>query len=998
MAYENKCMYCFEDLNGQHVCPHCGRDARAAVPQIQLLPGTLLYHDRFLVGRAIGQDASGIVYMAFDTKREATLRIREYLPRDSARRLNDGSVVPAAGQEDAFERGMQRLHASVEAVEDPKKRHFYFEENGTAYIAQRKSASRAAAREEEEREGRSARQWALIIGGAAVGVLVVAFLLIRLISGAFDAPQDVVPNPTLASDALWEPEETPTPTPYVKATYAPITDPELSWMDYIYGGDANQEYNNQAGNVRTPTPAPNATPRPTSQIISGNSSREEIASLQWQLIALGWLDATQPTGVYDNATRQAVRDFQSYMNSAYAIEPKLSVDGIAGPATLYWLDQASIAARPTQSPATLPPVVTQPPESGPVINENSSAAEVRRVQQLLIALGQLPAGTDDGVYGAATRGAVWEFQSFVNGYFGYQVLEVTGEVDASTYNYMVIVADWWQNTQPNTPAPTTAAPTPTPTVAPTPESGISANSPAERIRYMQTMLRDLGFLNGVDGVYGSATTIAVRDFQVWVNQTLGYNALPVNGSCDENTLRYLEYYIDNPVTPAPTTVAPTQPPVTAPPVTEDPGAGDEDDVVIVGPDSDPTSIRYMQEMLVALGYLDVADGVYGSATTQAIIDFQHRVNADLGYEAITPNGVFNGRTQGYLEDYYSNASLDPTDAPATATPTPPPAAQVGEPQISFSGASGSSEGITVVQNDFTISWTASGSVGAYRVTVTDESGSVIYDQTGAPQSDGGASLGVAINQLAANMVYELSVTAIPVGGTEADGVTALTWFMRAGGTPVLDPTTPVPTPTATPTEVPTAPPVSAPQISASAGNENGVYVFDGDVSFSWSAENAVGYYLTIRDSQGGVVNEGGFNTGSFTLPAGNFIAGEVYTLEVSALDADGNGVSSSAQFMVAAPEPTATPTPQPPTSIDQYSSPEDVYALQMALYQRGLFGQTGTPQQGVYDQITRQAVLLFQQQYNAENPDAPLTEIDPADVNAVVDEATLALLMNVAVG
>ena len=1091
MAYENKCMYCFEDLNGQHVCPHCGRDARAAVPQIQLLPGTLLYHDRFLVGRAMGQDASGIVYMAYDTKRETTLRIREYLPRDCARRLNDGSVVPVAGEEEAFERGMQRLKASVEAVEDPKKRHFYFEENGTAYIAQRKSASRAAAQAEEEREGRSTRQWALIIGGAAVGVLVIAFLLIRLLSGVFDAPQDVVPNPTLASDALWEPEETPSPTPHVQTTYAPITDPELSWMDYVYGGDANQEYNNQAGSVRTPTPAPNATPRPTSQIINGNSSTEEITSLQWQLIALGWLDATQPTGVYDSATRQAVRDFQTYMNSTYAIDPLLTVDGIAGPATLYWLDQASIAARPTQSPATLPPIVTQAPDSSPVINEDSSASEVRRVQQLLITLGQLPAGSADGIYGSATRGAVWEFQSFVNRYYGYQVLEVTGEVDASTYNYMVIIADWWQNMQTPTPAPTTVAPTtPAPTtVAPTtaapttaaPESGISANSPAERIRYMQTMLRDLGFLNGVDGVYGSATSIAVRNFQVWVNQQLGYNALSVTGNCDENTLRYLEYYIDNPVTPAPTTAAPTQPPITQPPATEDPGAGDEDDVVIVGPDSDPSSIRYMQEMLVALGYLDEADGIYGSATTQAIINFQRQVNADLGYEAITPNGVFNGRTQGYLEDYYSNASLNPTDAPTTEAPTQPPAAQVGEPQISFEGASGASEGITRVQNDFTISWAASGDVGSYRVTISDESGAVIYDQTGAAPQGGTASLGVDIDHLTTNVVYELSVTAIPANGSESDGVTALTWFMRVGGSATEAPAASAPQISAntgsengvyvfdgdvsfswsaenaagyyltltdaqgnpvregnyqdttltlsaadfTPgevytlevaalaangngvsstvlfmvaapqaTETPTPPPVSTPQISANTGSDNGVYVFDGDVSFSWSAENAVGYYLIIRNAQGDTVNEGNFDSTSFTLPAANFIPGEVYTLEVAALAADGNGVSNTAQFMIAAPQ--ATETPETPTSIDQYSPPEDIYNMQLALNQLGLFSQSGTPQQGVFDQITREAVLLFQQQYNATNPDVPLVEIDPTDVNAVVDQATLTLLMSAA--
>ena len=116
-------------------------------------------------------------------------------------------------------------------------------------------------------------------------------------------------------------------------------------MDYISGKDENENYNNQAGSVRTPTPRPNATPRPTSQIINGNSSASEITDLQWQLIALGWLDARQPTGTYDSATRQAVRDFQTYMNNTYAIDPKLTVDGIAGPATLYWLDQYSRVRR-----------------------------------------------------------------------------------------------------------------------------------------------------------------------------------------------------------------------------------------------------------------------------------------------------------------------------------------------------------------------------------------------------------------------------------------------------------------------------------------------------------------------------------------------------------------------------------------------------------------------------------------------------------------------------
>ena len=120
MAYENLCMYCFDDLSGHSTCPHCGRDSHAAVPQIQMLPGTLVYHDRFLIGRALGQDATGIVYAAFDTKREKKLRIREYLPRDCAERLNDGTVVPVAGLEDRFDAGLKKLRASVEGEEDPR--------------------------------------------------------------------------------------------------------------------------------------------------------------------------------------------------------------------------------------------------------------------------------------------------------------------------------------------------------------------------------------------------------------------------------------------------------------------------------------------------------------------------------------------------------------------------------------------------------------------------------------------------------------------------------------------------------------------------------------------------------------------------------------------------------------------------------------------------------------------------------------------------------------
>ena len=59
-----------------------------------------------------------------------------------------------------------------------------------------------------------------------------------------------------------------------------------------------------------------------------------------------------------------------------------------------------------------------------------------------------------------------------------------------------------------------------------------------------------------------------------------------------------------------------------------------------------------------------------------------------------------------------------------------------------------------------------------------------------------------------------------------------------------------------------------------------------------------------------------------------------------------------------------------------------------------LFTADNAPQPGVFDQRTLEIVLSFQQAYNAQNPGAPLLEVDPTDPNAVIDATTVALIMN----
>ena len=649
MAYENLCMYCFEDMEGQTTCPHCGKDSRAAVPQIQMLPGSRVYHDRFLIGRALGQDATGIVYAAFDTKKENKLRIREYLPRDCAERLNDGAVVPVAGMEDQFEAGIRKLRASVESVEDPRKRHFFFEENGTAYIAQRKFAASAASRdtEPEEEEETGGKRRVLLFAGIAVAVLVVAaVLLITVFNGAIPTQRDITQSPTLDPSMVWIPQTTPSPTPYVAPTFAALVDPELSWMEYTYDGDVEKEYQQAQQASTTPTPKPTEQAATTQRysLVDGGSKKTQIRALQEQLSELGWLDESQITGKYDAATRQAVRDFQNYVNERYNPRQKLTVDGVAGPKTQQWLYEAD-AQKPTPSPT---PRITPKPDDG-TIDESSSAGKVRAAQKKLIALGLLPASAADGRYGATTAAAVRRFQQRVNELSGYDVLEVSGRLDPQSLAFLDYYSEEWEGLRKATAEPTatpkaTAKPTSTPTTRPveTLDGVIDGNAPKEKIREVQQLLVDIGMRpkGGADGIYGSSTISAVADFQTWVNAQRKEETLTVSGQVDQMTLLYLQYCKDHGMMPRGTqepkaTATPTPEPTEEPLelVDDEPLEPEGSQEIDIGEDSPEESIRYVQEMLQAMGAMDAdidANGVYGKDTVRAVELFQRWVNSEIG--------------------------------------------------------------------------------------------------------------------------------------------------------------------------------------------------------------------------------------------------------------------------------------------------------------------------------------------------------------------------------
>ncbi|MBR4443783.1 MAG: hypothetical protein IKS52_11015, partial [Clostridia bacterium] len=146
------CMFCMEDNGGQDVCPHCGRDANAPLLKNHLAPGEII-GGRFLVGRAAGQDASGIVYAVYDLRRERKMRIREFMPRGVAGR-DDGSneLRPLPGMEEEFEARLAETRARAESADDPEKAMPCFEENGTLYVVLRRRKPEGEEADEPDRK------------------------------------------------------------------------------------------------------------------------------------------------------------------------------------------------------------------------------------------------------------------------------------------------------------------------------------------------------------------------------------------------------------------------------------------------------------------------------------------------------------------------------------------------------------------------------------------------------------------------------------------------------------------------------------------------------------------------------------------------------------------------------------------------------------------------------------------------------------------------------
>lgn len=139
---QKHCPGCFHNKLWLPVCASCGYDEQAPRSPLFLPHGAMLNH-HYRIGRVLGRPGGfGITYLAWDVHLQQRVAIKEYLPRDMAKRADGGShqvvTLSSLGAE-AFTAGIDeflheaRLIARFEHPNVVRVRSF-FQANGTAYF------------------------------------------------------------------------------------------------------------------------------------------------------------------------------------------------------------------------------------------------------------------------------------------------------------------------------------------------------------------------------------------------------------------------------------------------------------------------------------------------------------------------------------------------------------------------------------------------------------------------------------------------------------------------------------------------------------------------------------------------------------------------------------------------------------------------------------------------------------------------------------------------
>ena len=142
----NRCWACMEPLESeQTICPKCrfSNDTYQSNPRC-LRPGTIL-HDRFYIGKVLGEGGFGITYMGYDSILDMPVAVKEYFPsniasRDCTTALTNNINVFEGKAEQTYQQGLERYIREARTLSKFHDLHGivdvrdFFHENNTAYM------------------------------------------------------------------------------------------------------------------------------------------------------------------------------------------------------------------------------------------------------------------------------------------------------------------------------------------------------------------------------------------------------------------------------------------------------------------------------------------------------------------------------------------------------------------------------------------------------------------------------------------------------------------------------------------------------------------------------------------------------------------------------------------------------------------------------------------------------------------------------------------------
>lgn len=142
MEPDNFCLGCMCERTAKAKCPACGWNYNKTQESGLYLPIGGILHEKYLIGRVLGNGGFGITYIAMDLVLGIKLCIKEFFPRGLATRLQGQSKISllSGKQRRDFQYSIEKFldeaqalakfvsHPGIVTVSD------YFEENNTAYL------------------------------------------------------------------------------------------------------------------------------------------------------------------------------------------------------------------------------------------------------------------------------------------------------------------------------------------------------------------------------------------------------------------------------------------------------------------------------------------------------------------------------------------------------------------------------------------------------------------------------------------------------------------------------------------------------------------------------------------------------------------------------------------------------------------------------------------------------------------------------------------------